>query len=183
MKKSLILSVAAAALSFPVFGGDFSWNGFRYDAEKIALKNAENNNFGMLQILPESKKELVKISFENGKMTIDAREFFRETKTGEEITLRLPVSGMIRGKKARLMVEMSATPDTEFEFYFEGGEDLNGKHNHFWRCKRFIAKAAPEKFVYDEQLSQTQKDVCLRLTFRKPGAFTIGTYEFVPEVR
>ena len=34
MKKSLILSVAAAALSFPVFGGDFSWNGFRYDAEK-----------------------------------------------------------------------------------------------------------------------------------------------------
>ena len=33
MKKSLILSVAAAALSFPVFGGDFSWNGFRYDAE------------------------------------------------------------------------------------------------------------------------------------------------------
>ena len=65
----------------------------------------------------------------------------------------------------------------------EGGEDLNGKHNHFWRCKRFIAKAAPEKFVYDEQLSQTQKDVCLRLTFRKPGVFTIGTYEFVPEVR
>ena len=81
------------------------------------------------------------------------------------------------------MVEMSATPDTEFEFYFEGGEDLNGKHNHFWRCKRFIAKAAPEKFVYDEMLSQTQKDVCLRLTFRKPGAFTLGTYEFVPEVK
>ena len=182
MKKSLILAVAAA-LSVPVFGGDFSWNGFRYDAEKVALKNAENNNFGMLQILPESKKELVKISFANGKMTIDTREFFRETKTGEEITLRLPVSGMIRGKKARLMVEMSATPDTEFEFYFEGGEDLNGKHNHFWRCRRFTAKAAPEKFVYDEMLSQTQKDVCLRLTFRKPGAFTIGTYEFVPEVK
>ena len=91
MKKSLILAVAAA-LSFPVFGGDFSWNGFRYDAEKVALKNAENNNFGMLQFFPESKKELVKISFANEKMTIDTREFFRETNPGEEITLRLPVS-------------------------------------------------------------------------------------------
>lgn len=182
MKKSLILAVAAA-LSFPVFGGDFSWNGFSYDAEKIALKNAGNENFGMLQIFPEAKKELVKVSFADGKMTIDTREFFRESKAGEEITLRLPVSGMVRGKKARLMVEMSATPDTEFELYFEGGEVLNGKHNHFWRCKRFTAKAAPEKFVYDEMLSQTQKDVCLRLTFRKPGAFTLGTYEFVPEVK
>ena len=66
MKKSLILAVAAA-LSFPVFGGDFSWNGFRYDAEKVALKNAENNNFGMLQIFPESKKELVKIRLKRKK--------------------------------------------------------------------------------------------------------------------
>ena len=87
-----------------LFGAVSDWSGYRLFEDGFTLRTPGNENFGGFQFFPESRKNSAKISFENGKMTIDTREFFREAKAGEEVTLRLPVGKFTPDRKARLSV-------------------------------------------------------------------------------
>lgn len=165
-----------------LFGAVSDWSGYRLFEDGFTLRTPGNENFGGFQFFPESRKNSAKISFENGKMTIDTREFFREAKAGEEVTLRLPVGKFTPDRKARLSVEMSASPNAEFEFYFEGRDIVNSKDNHYWRAKRCLAGETSQVFEYEEILPASLKELHLRLTFRKAAVFTLGAYDFT-EVR
>lgn len=165
-----------------LFGAVSDWSGYRLFEDGFTLRTPGNENFGGFQFCPESRKNSAKISFENGKMTIDTREFFREAKAGEEVTLRLSVGKFTPDRKARLSVEMSASPNAEFEFYFEGRDIVNGKDNHYWRAKRCLAGETSQVFEYEEILPASLKELHLRLTFRKAAVFTLGAYDFT-EVR
>ena len=150
MKKSLSALFLLSCIA--LFGDVSDWSGYRLFEDGFTLRTPGNENFGGFQFFPESRKNSAKISFENGKMTIDTREFFREAKAGEEVTLRLPVGKFTPDRKARLSVEMSASPNAEFEFYFEGRDIVNGKDNHYWRAKRCLAGETSQVFVGEEKI-------------------------------
>ncbi len=179
MKFSLSLLVALFSVS--VFGFVSDWNGYTLSPDYGALKTPSGKYAGGCSVIPAKKRDLVKIEVKDGKLVIDTRKFFG-TDPKEEITVRLPVSGMIPDKRARLTAEVSAVPNAQFEMYFEGRDVPKGKDEHYWRSKICLASADPQKFVFEQNLPATLKNVGLRLTFRKPGVYTIGACEFTPVV-
>ena len=124
MKK--LLPAFALMLSASAFGFVSDWNGIKIAPEKTWLQTAEKKYFGNIHIDPRAKADLVKLEIKDGKFVIDVREFFRE-KPATEVTVRIPLNGVVPGKKARLTVEMSSVPATPFELFFEGQNVVDGK--------------------------------------------------------
>ncbi len=179
MKK--LLPAFALMLSASAFGFVSDWNGIKIAPEKTWLQTAEKKYFGNIHIDPKAKADLVKLEIKDGKFVIDVREFFRE-KPATEVTVRIPLNGVVPGKKARLTVEMSSVPATPFELFFEGQNVVDGKGQHFWKARKCNAKESAQKFEIEELLPATVKDVRLRLTFRAPAVYTVGACDFLPEV-
>ena len=141
------LSLLMALFSVSVFGFVSDWNGYTLSPDYGALKTPAGKYAGGCSVIPAKKRDLVKIEVKDGKLVIDTRKFFG-TDPKEEITVRLPVSGMIPDKRARLTAEVSAVPNAQFEMYFEGRDVPKGKDEHYWRSKICLASEESQKFVF-----------------------------------
>lgn len=175
---SIFLAIATLA-----FGMVSDWSGYRLLEDGTTLRTPSDENFGGFQFIPEDRKDLGRISIDGGKMVVDTREFFRGQGEGQEITLRLPIGGFTADRRARFTVEVAASPNAEFELYFEGRDVVDGRDHHYWRSKICLAAETPQVFESEEVLPASLQELHLRLTFRKPAVFTIGAYGFEPEVQ
>jgi hypothetical protein len=148
------------------------------------IKDAKKDLSGSIYVVPNKDFSDCKISLKENILTIDTQKIYKTQMPGHSTTFRSKPIGLpelylasaaqtAHEKTNRMSIEINSSKPAEIALYFEGVQNVDGKHTHYWCVKNVDLNEGWQTVSFDQVLPDNLQKVWVRITIRQPLKISI----------